>query len=73
MLVERIGWGASGEIFKVRNIKTAEIFVVKRLHSLKDELGAFIQENIKAIKVGLSDSPRRTSSTFSRRQSTRTS
>ena len=40
MLVERIGWGASGEIFKVRDIKTAEIFVVKRLHSLKDELGA---------------------------------
>ena len=51
MLVERIGWGATGEIFKVRNIKTAEIFVVKRLHSLKDELGSYITENIKAIKV----------------------
>ena len=50
-MLKEIGRGATGMVYKVRDIKTGEIYVAKKLHPIKNELGNFNQERVKSLKV----------------------
>ena len=49
-MLKLLGRGATGEVYKAREVSVGGVFVVKKLHSLKDELGLVRERNIRYLK-----------------------